>query len=71
MSIQTVAAAASGDNITAHVLTAATLGDGLGSIAVWTLQTFAHVDPPAAVSQGVTAICMVIASMVMKKVLGP
>lgn len=58
---------ASGDNTIGHVLTAATLGGGLSSIFVWLIQTAAHVDPPASVAQGITAISMVIASLVMKK----
>lgn len=62
-----VVKASSGDNIIGHVVSAAVLGDGLSSMAVWSIQTFAHVDPPAAVSQGITAICMVVASYVMKK----
>lgn len=58
----------SGDNMVGHVLTAATLGGGLSSIFVWLIQTFGHVDPPAAVAQGITAISMVIASLIMRKV---
>lgn len=58
---------ASGNSLIGHVVTAATLGDGLSSIAVWCLQ-LAHVDPPAAVAQGITAICMVAASWILQKV---
>lgn len=58
---------ASGDSTLGHVVTAAVLGDGLSSMAVWALQ-LAHLDPPAAAAQGVTAICMVAASWIMQKV---
>lgn len=54
------------NNTTGHVVTAAMLGDGLAAIMVWGLQV-AHLSPPASVDQGITAICMVIASYVMQK----
>lgn len=58
--------AASGNSLVGHVVTAATLGDGLASIAVWALQ-LAHVDPPAAVAQGISAVCIVAASWIMQR----
>lgn len=61
--------AASGDNMLGHVVTAATLGDGLASISVWGLQ-LAHLVPPAGVDQGITAVCMVAASWIMQKLAG-
>lgn len=64
-----VSNAASGNSLIGHVVTAATLGDGLSSIAVWLLQ-LAHVDPPAAVAQGITACCMVAASWIMQRIAG-
>jgi hypothetical protein len=67
MTIQNVVQnVSSGGNTIGHVVTAATLGDGLSSVLVWGLQS-AHLDPPAAVSQGITAISMVIASYLMQK----
>lgn len=56
----------SGDHLVGHVVTAAMLGDGLSSVAIWALQ-LTHVDIPASVSQGVTAICIVLASYIMQK----
>ena len=48
MTIQNVVQnVSSGGNTIGHVVTDATLGDGLLSIMVWGLQT-AHLDPPAA-----------------------
>jgi len=58
---------ASGDNVVGHVVTAAMLGDGLSSVAVWALQV-SNLAPPASVSQGITAICIVVASWIMQKV---
>lgn len=67
MTIQTaIQSTASGDNTIGHVVTAATLGDGLAAILVWGLQS-AHLAPPASVAQGITAVCMVIASYAMQK----
>jgi hypothetical protein len=61
-----VTAAASGDNIIGHTVTAAVLGDGLSSIAVWALQ-LAHLVPPASVDQGITALSMIAASWILQK----
>jgi len=63
----TVNAAASGDSPIGHTVSAAMLGGGLSGIIVWLLQ-LAHLDPPAAVAQGITACCMVAASWIMQKV---
>lgn len=59
----------SGDNIVGHTVTAAVLGDGLSSVAVWILQ-LNHLVLPASVEQGITAICMVAASYIMQKISG-
>ena len=64
-----VSAAASGDNLAGHVVTAASVGYALSGFAVWILQ-LVHLDPPAAVAQGITTLSMLAASFIMKKING-
>lgn len=51
----------------AHTVTAAALGGGFSSFAVWVVQTFAHVVPPDSVDQWFTAIGIVAASWMLQK----
>lgn len=68
MSVNLNDIASGSGNVVGHTVTAAVLGDGLSSVVVWGVQTFGHVDIPAAVSQNFTAVCMVFASWIMSKV---
>lgn len=57
-------------NMTAHIATAATLGGGLASIIEWLIETGFHTVPPEAVDSGISAICIFMVSLVMRKVIG-
>lgn len=67
MALQDVAQrVASGDNVVSHVVTAGAFGGALSGVAVWILQ-LCHLDPPASVDQSLTIICIVAASVIMKR----
>lgn len=53
-------------SILGHTLTAATMGTGFAAFLTWILQIY-HVNPPAAVAQWFSALCMVAASVAMAR----
>lgn len=60
--------AASGENMTGHVVSAAALGGGFSAFVVWVLQTWVHVAPPDDVGQWFTAVGIVAASWLLQKI---
>lgn len=60
-------AVASGDNMTGHVVSVASLGGAFAAITTWGLQ-LGHIMPPADVTAAFGIIGTVVASLVLQKI---